>query len=209
MIKMAEERSCAAPNRCRGFTLTEIAVVLGIVGIILGAIWAATAMVYENDRTRLATSEILTIVNNWKSIYGNKRIDVADSNDMTQMTVNNSFASQEMIPPPGAPNGPCIVGQNAGTCYINGPWGGNTVEVKSGANTNSIQVQFLGLTQTECNNLGNAVANATGLVGANINGTTQNFAPIGTDPPLVASFVSGLCTAAGATNYVYANFSLN
>jgi prepilin-type N-terminal cleavage/methylation domain-containing protein len=209
MTKKAGERSFAAPrDGLRGFTLTELAVVLGIVGIILGAIWAATGMVYENNRTRLATSEMLTIVNNWKSIYGNKRIDIADGNDMTQMTVNNGFAPQEMVPPAGQANG-CIVGQSAGSCDINGPWGGNIVQVKSGANTNSVQVRFLGLTQTECNNLGNSIANASGLVAATLNGTAKSFPPIGTDTPLLTSDVSGACATAGSGNFVYANFSLN
>jgi prepilin-type N-terminal cleavage/methylation domain-containing protein len=35
----------------RGFTLTEIAIVLGIIGLILGAIWAAASAVYSNMKT--------------------------------------------------------------------------------------------------------------------------------------------------------------
>jgi len=38
----------------RGFTLTEIAIVLGIIGLILGAIWAAAAAVYSNMKVNNA-----------------------------------------------------------------------------------------------------------------------------------------------------------
>ena len=44
-------------QRRRGFTLTEIAIVLGIVGLILGAIWVAAAAVYNNLRVSHADTE--------------------------------------------------------------------------------------------------------------------------------------------------------
>src|SRR5690349_11023145 len=53
----------------RGFTLTEIAIVLGIVGLILGAIWVAAAAVYNNLRTSKGTTELLTVVQNVRALY--------------------------------------------------------------------------------------------------------------------------------------------
>jgi prepilin-type N-terminal cleavage/methylation domain-containing protein len=38
-------QACAAPRK-KGFTLTEIAIVLGIIGIILAAVWSAASRVY-------------------------------------------------------------------------------------------------------------------------------------------------------------------
>src|ERR1700733_12022724 len=53
----------------RGFTLTEIAIVLGIIGLILGAIWVAAAAVYTNMRTSKTTTELLDIVQNVRAMY--------------------------------------------------------------------------------------------------------------------------------------------
>ena len=49
------------PRKLRGFTLTEAAIVLGIVGLLLGAIWVAAAAVYNNMRISTTTTQILQI----------------------------------------------------------------------------------------------------------------------------------------------------
>jgi len=53
----------------RGFTLTEIAIVLGIIGLILGAIWVAAAAVYNNMRTSKTTTELLDVAQNLRAMY--------------------------------------------------------------------------------------------------------------------------------------------
>lgn len=53
----------------RGFTLTEIAIVLGIMGLILGAIWAAAAAVYGSQRINNASNEIAQIVQSVRKLY--------------------------------------------------------------------------------------------------------------------------------------------
>jgi len=53
----------------QGFTLTEVAIVLGIVGLILGAIWVAAAAVYTNLRTSKVSTELLTAVQNVRAMY--------------------------------------------------------------------------------------------------------------------------------------------
>src|ERR1700733_2189126 len=61
----------------RGFTLTEIAIVLGIVGLILGAIWVAAAAVYNNLRTSHANTEILQVAQAIRTLYANSASDAA------------------------------------------------------------------------------------------------------------------------------------
>ncbi len=56
-------------RKTRGFTLTEAAIVLGIVGLILGAIWVAAAAVYENMRTNRANEQILKVAQAVRSLY--------------------------------------------------------------------------------------------------------------------------------------------
>lgn len=57
-------KSCAV-----GFTLTEIAIVLGIIGLILGAIWVAAAAVYNNMRVGTASTELLQITQAVRAMY--------------------------------------------------------------------------------------------------------------------------------------------
>jgi prepilin-type N-terminal cleavage/methylation domain-containing protein len=66
----------------RGFTLTEIAIVLGIIGLILGAIWVAAAAVYTNMRTSKTTTELLDIVQNMRAMYATSGV-VDPTADMT------------------------------------------------------------------------------------------------------------------------------
>lgn len=53
----------------RGFTLTEIAIVLGIVGLVLGAIWVAAASVYSNFRLGSANKDLILITQNVRALY--------------------------------------------------------------------------------------------------------------------------------------------
>ena len=193
----------------RGFTLTEIAIVLGIIGFILGAIWAAAGMVYENNRSKQAATQMLSVVNNWKAVFGSKRLDIADGNDMTQMTINNGFASTDMVPPSGTIGG-CVVGGAASNCFINGPWSGSQVNVISYQNDNGVAVQYTHLSQTACNHLANAITNTSALISLAIDGNTAaKFPPIGTDAFYTSSDISRLCANTKLTNSVLAEFSLN
>lgn len=53
----------------KGFTLTEAAIVLGIVGLILGAIWVAAGSVYRNMRVATTTDQLLQIVQAIRSLH--------------------------------------------------------------------------------------------------------------------------------------------
>lgn len=57
------------PRKLRGFTLTEAAIVLGIVGLILGAIWVAAAAVYNNLRVSTTSNQMLQIAQSVRAIH--------------------------------------------------------------------------------------------------------------------------------------------
>src|ERR1700677_388286 len=73
-------------KRKKGFTLTEIAIVLGIIGLILGAIWTAAAAVYNNQRIAHANTAILQTAQGVRSLYANATsTGYATATDVTTM----------------------------------------------------------------------------------------------------------------------------
>jgi type II secretory pathway pseudopilin PulG len=48
----------------RGFNLIEAAIVLGVVGLVIGGIWVAAAKFYEDYKVNKMVEDILTIVRN-------------------------------------------------------------------------------------------------------------------------------------------------
>ena len=63
----------AAPRARRAFTLTEMAIVLGVVGLILAAIWSAASSVSDNNKIKRSQEQILQIVTNMRSLYATQQ----------------------------------------------------------------------------------------------------------------------------------------
>ncbi len=133
MFKMCRKpvgHNVGRANGEQGFTLTEVAIVLGIIGLILGAIWVAAAAVYTNMRTSKTTTEMLSIVQNVRAMYGTS--GVVDPNaDMNGFGVQNSTGLtyiQAGIFPTDTLN---AVGANATTAQD--PWGGY-INIKAAQN---------------------------------------------------------------------------
>lgn len=54
------------------FTLTEVAIVLAILGLVIGAIWAAAAMLKANNQVQTANREMASIVQNVRALYADQ-----------------------------------------------------------------------------------------------------------------------------------------
>ena len=68
-MKIKAATSQNQKTKRRGFTLTEIAIVLGIIGLILGAIWAAASSVYANQKANSAQQGILAAAQAVRSMF--------------------------------------------------------------------------------------------------------------------------------------------
>ena len=111
----------------RGFTLTEVSIVLGIFGLILGAIWTAAARVEANQRVARAVADTLTIVTGVRNIYGKQPFTVAA--DITQSMVDMGVYPPNMLQPV-CPAGTYYTAAHAAAvpCPIDA-WGTGAVQV--------------------------------------------------------------------------------
>ncbi|HUY68360.1 MAG TPA: type II secretion system protein [Alphaproteobacteria bacterium] len=68
LTKLQLDPAKQAKTARRGFTLTETAIVLGVVGVILGAVWAAASIVEENARISAAVEQFEIVSQNMTSL---------------------------------------------------------------------------------------------------------------------------------------------
>jgi len=88
----------------RGFTLTEIAIVLGIVGLILGAIWTAAAHVYQQKKVNQEVQDIQDIVQSVRSLYATRGV-IGAVECMNTLLVNSGSLPSNIVTP--GPAGVC------------------------------------------------------------------------------------------------------
>jgi prepilin-type N-terminal cleavage/methylation domain-containing protein len=132
-------------QRRRGFTLTEIAIVLGIIGLILGAIWVAAAAVYNNLRVSHANTEILQIAQAVRGLYGNaSSTGVIANTILTPTLINAKTVPSDMV-------------NVAGTGLID-PFPGGTTGVLTPTTADSFTIEMTDVPNDACINLLMSVA---------------------------------------------------
>lgn len=68
----------------KGFNLIEAAIVLGIVGLVVGGIWVAATSVYANLRNKTATDQLLKIAQGVRALYATSANMANAAVDVTQ-----------------------------------------------------------------------------------------------------------------------------
>ena len=151
----------------KGFTLTEIAIVLGIIGMILGAIWTAASSVYNNQRISHANTSILQITQGVRTLYSEApNMGNTASQDMTASLITAGALPMDII------NGTAAIG----------PWASSAIKVLGGsvANDVSFTIEISNVPLKACISLISSIGGAsrdTGLFGI---ATTTAAAPITT-----------------------------
>jgi prepilin-type N-terminal cleavage/methylation domain-containing protein len=155
----------AAPaheKKKRGFTLTEIAIVLGIIGLILGAIWVAAAAVYNNLRVSHANTAVLQTAQAVRALYSTSQT-MGTAGDITSQVIAAGAIPSDLV---------------TGTTAI-GPWPGSVLYVlTAAASDTAFTVQITNVPKAACINLINAVSGTNRDPGLTAIGATTATAPI-------------------------------
>lgn len=108
----------------KGFNLIEAAIVLGIVGLVVGGIWVAATSVYANLRAKTATDQLLKVAQGVRSIYATSANMANTAGDVT-----SDMAKANVLP------GDNLTGLPSAATAANtvNPWNGNLGVIASDA----------------------------------------------------------------------------
>ncbi|MDD3181584.1 MAG: type 4 pilus major pilin [Alphaproteobacteria bacterium] len=172
---MLEER--VLPRKTRGFTLTEAAIVLGIVGLILGAIWVAAAAVYNNLRVTTTSNQLLQIVQSIRSMHATQQ--TVDSGINALLVAKAGGMPKDMLNNPTTPT------------TVTDVWAGNVL-IAAATHTvanDSFAITFSGVPQGPCADLlvrNTGSGRDSGLIGAGVAVATNTAFPLGLSTAVTA-----------------------
>ena len=188
---------CARRRSRAAFTLTELAIVLGIVGIILGAIWSAGSMVNNNNATQRAQSDVLHVVQNYRALFTSHGVDVADWTDITCTGVTAGYFPNDTLRPNGTN---CTTGI-AGT-YPMTPWGGY-YQVWSYQSWQGVIIGIYDMPQKACASLAATLLTGPDVIWEAINNVGNGpFSPWGAGTPWNAEQAIAACNVANGFNVI-------
>ena len=122
-------------KRQRGFNLIEAAIVLGVVGLVIGGIWVAAAAVQSNLRESDASKGLLQIVQNVRNLYYGQSPTTTTTTDIT-----TALISANAIP------GDFIIS----TSSARNPFNGAVTVSLTGNPNDTIAVSFAGVPKDSC-----------------------------------------------------------
>ncbi len=180
----------------RGFTLTELAIVLAVMGTILGAIWSAAAHVHDAQKGERAEAQVIQILNNYRSLYAQHGVDVADWTDVTCTGVNANYFPADM-----ANSAACVT--NTASTYPVTPWTAAYAQVWGYQSAQGIIIGYIGLSQSQCINFANNISTSPDIIWENINGTSQWLSVNATNPAYTATQISADCGASNTVQFMF------
>lgn len=175
----------------KGFNLIEAAIVLGIVGLIVGGIWAAASSAYNNMRLQSATSQVLVIAQNARNMFANNPSD-------TEALTNAASINLGLVPTN-------MVVNVSGANVVRSPWG-SPVDVTRSAGDRFITIVYNDLPQASCTGLltrlaGTGSNSGIRTIAAGAAGNVYVADPTATQDLLITSTE----TAAGCTTTTTSN----
>lgn len=167
-------------RRARGFSLTELAIVLAVVGSVIGGIWALAANANQKAKERQIANQILTTVTNIRSYYQGQAGIAGDFATITNNLLRRGVIPAEMIRDRAAAT--LVADHTWGQQASNGaamPSGGfqvddNSANAAGGFIGQSFRIRLNGLSRESCRKLAIQLSSgptAEGLANIIINGT--------------------------------------
>ncbi len=147
----------------RGFNLIEIAIVLAVIGIIVGGVYVAASSVYENNRKQKVQTQLLTLVQNIRAAYTGQPAFGGTGNFTEASAISGGMAPTDMV------NGTALFS----------PYGAVTILGVVAATT--FYVDFAGLSAGACTEMvtktsaTQSTVNALGVTAVAIGGTAQTL----------------------------------
>lgn len=193
----------------RGFTLTEIAIVLGIIGLILGAIWVAAAAVYNNLRTSKAVTATLQTAQAVRALYATSNTTgLTVATDLTATMVSSGVIPADLSVSGPFPNGAFgVVGTSDGRGFV------IVMTAVPQSNCIALLTQIAGTSRDP--GLYNASAVASAAIAAGDASTTGTPTTVAIAPTTMSAAVTGTapnqfggCTAANNPAKVRIGFTL-
>jgi type II secretory pathway pseudopilin PulG len=180
------------PARNKGFNLIEAAIVLGIVGLIVGGIWAAAGSAYENMRQQSASKQLLALVQGIRGFYAQNPSDAVETNV-------NTLASLGVLP------ADMVVVNASGTKELRHAWGGGVTITDTTATYGiaSFGVTFTNMKADVCKNFitrSANVARGSGLLVVN-SGTGEYMNLIANSSQIVTTVPN--CTDTGTPMFAF------
>ena len=180
-------------RRKKGFSLIEAAIVLGIVGLVIGGIWVAASAVQTNLRESTASQGILQVVQNVRNLYYGQTVSATTTGTGLQTTL----VSAGVFP------GDMLQGSTP-----KNPWNGAVQINISDTSNGYFTVYFATIPQSSCIELisqNTNISSGIGLVNVIVDdGTAATISTFPISPATAAG--SGGCGA--ATNNVTWTFNL-
>lgn len=128
-------RNAKLNRRQRGFNLIEAAIVLGVVGLVIGGIWVAAAAVQSNLRESDASKGLLQIVQNVRNLYYGQSPTTTTVTDIT-----TALISANAIP------GDFVVSTTA----AKNPFNGDVTVSLTGDPNDTIEISYDAVPQDSC-----------------------------------------------------------
>ena len=105
MLSLSCPRKQRTASSCGGFTLMEMAVALGVVGLVSAGIWVAAASVHQKKNVLEATQQIFTIVQNTRQLYKGQTNFAPAATTLTATLLNTGVFPSNMVTA-GIPHNP-------------------------------------------------------------------------------------------------------